>query len=107
MRKGPCTGCGGRLQPHEEIKEGSPLRGTRCSRCGEVLFSASELIRWEVVSGKRKGEVRRIRRIGGSLVVTIPDKVVKGGMREDDYALFRRKGRRLLVEIIHPEPPSR
>ncbi|HLF05755.1 MAG TPA: hypothetical protein VI893_01030 [Thermoplasmata archaeon] len=92
------------MSRHREEKEGQPLRGWRCARCGEVFFTATELIRWEVLTGRRRRDARRVRKVGGSLMVTLPESIAEGAIHESDFALFRReRGRRLIIDIIHPE----
>ena len=103
MTLGRCTACGGRLARHAEPKDGQDIEGTRCVKCGEVLFTFSELLRWEVLTGKRKPDVRRVRRVGGSLVVTIPDRIAEDLVHERDLALFRKEKGRLVLDIVHVE----
>lgn len=86
---------------HSETSEGFPIRGFRCRRCSETFWPASEMLRWEVLTGRRK-TARKIGVLGDSLVVRIPSNIAKdSSVHEGDYALFEPAKEGFLVRIVH------
>jgi hypothetical protein len=100
-----CALCGEEgLEPYKESREGVETKGWKCAACGETFFPSSEMLRWEVLTGRRKAFVRKVRAIGNSIVVTLPDKLVKEkGIHENDFVLFQSDKKGTLLKIIHPD----
>ena len=97
-----CAICKGELTEHKEKMDAVEVRGLRCTKCGETFFSSSELLRWEIMSGKRKDNVRKIRKIGNSLTITLPSVFVKSDdISDNDLAIFKKKKNGYLIQIIH------
>lgn len=99
-----CAICNGELEEYKEKKDGIEIRGWKCNKCGEIFFSANELLRWEVLSGRRKDNVRKIRRIGNSLTVTLPNFFVKtDDIHDNDLAVFKKNKKKgnFSIQIIH------
>lgn len=71
-----CALCKGELHPHKEKSEGIEIKGWKCGKCRETFFSASEMLRWEVLTGRRSAMIRKVREIGNSIAVTLPKKLV-------------------------------
>jgi len=99
-----CVLCKGKLKEHREKKEEIEINGWKCSKCSETYFSSNEILRWEVLSGKRRDNVRKIRRVGNSLSVTFPNIFVKEDeIHDNDLAIFKKTKKGYLLQIIHPE----
>ncbi|MBI4362161.1 MAG: hypothetical protein HY558_03215 [Euryarchaeota archaeon] len=99
-----CILCKGTLKAHREVSEGHEIRGWKCAKCGETFFPSREMVRWEVLTGRRKGQVRKARTIGKSLVVTLPEKLAREeGIHADDLILFEKDERGLRLRVVHPE----
>ncbi len=98
-----CVVCGGGLEKHAEESDGVRLQGWKCRNCGETFFSSSEMLRWEVLTGRRKPFVRRVRTVGNSKVVTLPEKILqKTRVHDNDLVLFDQTPAGLLLRIFHP-----
>lgn len=99
-----CVLCKGGLEDYKEISEGIEIKGWKCKKCGETFFPSTEMLRWEVLTGKRRDLVRKVREIGNSIIVTLPKKLVKEeSIHKDDYILFERTKRGTLMKVIHGE----
>lgn len=97
-----CAICKGKLEDHKEKRDGVEIKGWKCSKCDETYFSSNELLRWEVLSGKRTDNVRKIRRVGNSLTITFPNIFVKNDeIHDDDLAIFKKTKKGYLLQIIH------
>lgn len=97
-----CAICKEKLEDHKENRDGVEIKGWKCSKCNETYFSSNELLRWEVLSGKRTDNVRKIRRVGNSLTITIPNIFVKNDeIHDDDFAIFKKTKKGYLIQIIH------
>ena len=97
-----CALCKGKIEKNEEINEGVKIKGWRCKKCGETFFTSTEMLRWEVLTKKRKEKVRKVRKIGNSFVVTLPHSLVKEEkLSTDDSILFEKSKHGLIVKIIH------
>jgi len=72
-----CVICKGKLTDHKEKKDGVEIHGWKCTKCNETYFSSNELLKWEVLSGRRKDNVRKIRKVGNSFTVTFPNIFIK------------------------------
>ena len=97
-----CVLCKGRLTDHKEKKDGVEIHGWKCTKCSETYFSSKELLKWEVLSGKRKDNVRKIRKVGNSFTVTFPNIFVKNdNIHDNDRAIFKKKKDGYSVQIIH------
>ena len=66
-----CYVCGRLMQPASIGFKNVTLNGWKCV-CGEKILPAEELVRYEILAGKRKSAIRKITRSGDSLVVSIP-----------------------------------
>ncbi|MBI4214363.1 hypothetical protein HY546_00040 [archaeon] len=95
-----CAACGGLLARNSEVSKGFPIRGFRCRKCCETFWPASEMLRWEVLTGRRK-TARKIGVLGDSLVVRIPRSIAKDRAHEGDYALFEPSKEGFLIRIVH------
>jgi len=97
-----CVICKGKLTDHKEKKDGVEIHGWKCTKCNETYFSSNELLKWEVLSGRRKDNVRKIRKVGNSFTVTFPNIFIKNDeIHDNDLAIFKKKKDGYLVQIIH------
>ena len=79
-------------------------RGKKRAKEIKTYFTSTEMLRWEVLTGRRSKDVRKVRKLGNSLMVTLPHELVKdNGIHSDDLALFRKVKEGILIEIVHPE----
>jgi uncharacterized OB-fold protein len=94
--------CGGPLAEGFEEREGVKLKGMRCRKCGEIYVPSSELVRFEILTGRRKAQLRKVRRIASSYVITLPTQVMKEDeIHENDYVLFEKTKAGRLIKVIH------
>ncbi len=99
-----CAICKGPLKKYTEVSEGVRIRGWKCQGCSETFFPSSEMLRWEVLTGRRKSLARRVRVVGHSKVVTLPEKLVEEEKIHDkDLVLFEKIRDGLLLKVIHTE----
>ncbi|MDI6654598.1 MAG: hypothetical protein ABH874_00510 [Methanobacteriota archaeon] len=47
--------CGGKLEDVAVVRDGIHLLGQKCVKCNEIYFDAEEMLRYEMLTGKRKG----------------------------------------------------
>lgn len=96
-----CALCKGELKPHKEVNAGVEINGWKCKKCEETFFPASEMLRWEVLTGRRSDIARKVREIGNSMTVTLPKKlVVEIGIHENDYILFEKAKDGMMLKVI-------
>lgn len=55
MKKMDKCFCGGKLEDVAVVRDGIHLLGQKCVKCGEIYFDAEEMLRYEMLTGKRKG----------------------------------------------------
>jgi hypothetical protein len=97
-----CAVCKSKLKKYKEKKDGVELKGWKCTGCKETYFSSNELLKWEILSGRRKDNVRKIRKVGNSFTVTLPNTFVKADeINNNDLAIFKRHKNGYILQIIH------
>lgn len=47
--------CGGKLEDVAVVRDGIHLLGQKCVECNEIYFDAEEMLRYEMLTGRRKG----------------------------------------------------
>ncbi len=52
--------CGGRLEDVAVVRDGIHLLGQKCVKCDEIYFDAEEMLRYEMLTHRRKGLSRII-----------------------------------------------
>jgi len=63
----------------------------RCSKCGEEYFTSSELIRFDMLTGRRK-LIRKFGILGDSTIVRVPNEIIrKFNIEPGDYGVFVEK----------------
>ncbi|UCH90079.1 MAG: AbrB/MazE/SpoVT family DNA-binding domain-containing protein [Thermoplasmata archaeon] len=97
-----CALCKGKLRKHKELKDEVEIKGWKCSKCKETYFSSNELLKWEIFSGRRKNNVRKIRKVGNSFTVTLPNTFVRAdNINNNDLAIFKRHKDGYILQIVH------
>jgi len=97
-----CT-CGGALSDTTVEKNGVKMKAQKCSKCGETYISGSEMLRYDILKGK-SSMVRKIRKSGDSLVVTVPKQIVeKFDVHDGDVIAFEPHEKEIKLKIVHTE----
>ncbi len=47
--------CGGKLEDVAVVRDGIHMLGQKCIKCNEIYFDAEEMLRYEMLTGRRKG----------------------------------------------------
>lgn len=96
-----CYKCGTDVKTAKCIKENVTLNCLRCPKCGEEYFTSSELIKFDIKTGKRK-LVRKFGILGDSTVMRFPTKVLNNyKIKPGDYGVFEEKPEGILIKPIH------
>ena len=103
MKPTTCYRCGARLKQAKVKMEGVELKCLRCQECGEELFTAGEMLRYEVLTGKRPA--RKFFTAGNSVAIRIPASIVKKKEIRPgkDLAVFDVMPKGLLIKVIHTD----
>jgi len=103
MKPTTCYLCGAKLKQEKTKMEGIELKCLKCPKCGEELFSAGEMLRYEVLTGKIPA--RKFFRAGNSVAIRIPTNIVKMEKIHPgkDLAVFDTLPEGLLIKVIHPK----
>lgn len=98
-----CYICGSEMKQTKTKIEGIQLKCLRCQECGEELFTAGEMLKYEVLSGKRPA--RKFFTAGNSVAIRIPTNIVKkeGIHAGKDLAVFDITPKGVLIKVIHKE----
>lgn len=97
-----CT-CSGTLSDTAIEKNGVKLKVQKCGKCGEIYIPGSEMLRYDIIKGKNS-LVRKIRKSGDSLVVTVPKQIVeKFGVHDGDVIAFESHEKEIKLKIVHTE----
>ena len=64
-----CYKCNGTLNTAKYVKEDVELKCLKCSQCGEEYFTSSELVRFDILSGKQKA-IRHFNSVDDSTIFT-------------------------------------
>jgi uncharacterized Zn finger protein len=95
-----CYVCGNDVKEAKVIKEGVRLSCMRCPKCGEEYFTSSELIKFDIKTGRRT-LVRRFGTVGDSVVVRFPTKIIQNYKIEPgDYGLFEERPEGILIRPV-------
>lgn len=96
-----CYKCNNDVKIAKCVKEGISLNCLRCSKCGEEYFTSSELLKFDILTGKRK-MVRKFGSLGDSVVMRLPPKILKDfKINPGDYALFEERPEGILIKPVH------
>ena len=95
--------CGGALSPTTIEKSGVKMKAQKCSKCGEIYIPGSEMLRYDIIKGK-SSMVRKIRKSGDSLIVTVPKQIVeKFNVHDGDVIAFESHEKEIKLKIVHME----
>jgi CRISPR/Cas system-associated protein Cas10 (large subunit of type III CRISPR-Cas system) len=95
-----CYKCKNNVKIATCIKENIELNCMKCTTCGEEYFTSSELLKFDILSGK-KSLVRKFGELGDSIIMRMPPKVLKDyKIQSGDYALFEEKPDGILIKLI-------
>ena len=101
-----CYKCGVDVKKTSITKEGITLNCLKCPKCGEEYFTSSELIKYDILTGKR-AMVRKFGKLGSSQVIRVPPKIVKDcNIHEGDYGVFEKRSDGILIKLVHTEKTS-
>lgn len=96
-----CYKCGSKVKIAKCIKEGISLNCLKCQKCGEEFFTSSELIKFDILIGKRK-LVRKFGVLGDSTIMRFPHKILKDfEIKPGDYGIFEEKPDGILIKPFH------
>lgn len=93
-----CYKCGNKVKVAKCIKEGVSLNCLKCQKCGEEYFTSSELIKFDILTGKRK-LVRKFGVLGDSTIMRFPNKILNDfKIKPGDYGIFEEKPEGILIK---------
>lgn len=103
MKPTTCYLCGAKLRQAKIRMDGVELKCLKCPECGEELFPAGEMLKYEVLTGKRPA--RKFFTVGSSVAIRIPANIVKkeGIHPGKDLAVFDVMPKGLLIKVIRSE----
>ena len=95
-----CPLCKGKLKKVTETRRNIALAGYKCGKCDEIFFSSGEIVKYEILTGKRE-TVRTVGKVGNSIIIRIPSKLAtEFGIRKGDLAYFEKKGHEVDIKIL-------
>lgn len=95
--------CGGLLSQTTIEKDGVRMKAQKCKKCGEIYIAGSEMLRYDIIKGK-SSIVRKVRKSGDSLVVTVPKQVVeKFNVHDGDVIAFELNEKEIKLKVVHVE----
>lgn len=96
-----CYKCGTEVKMSKCIKEGVALNCLKCPKCNEEYFTSSELIKFDIKTGRRQ-LVRKFGVIGDSTVMRFPAKMLKEfNIKPGDYGVFEKRPEGILIKPVH------
>ena len=96
-----CHKCGTDVRVAKAIKEGVTLDCLKCPKCSEEYFTSSELIKFDIKTGRRK-MIRKFGVLGDSMVMRFPSEVLKDyKIKPGDYGIFEKKPEGILIKPVH------
>ena len=96
-----CYKCGTAVKVSKCIKEGISLNCLKCAECGEEYFTSSELIKFDIKTGRRK-LIRKFGIVGDSTVMRFPTKILdEFKIKPGDYGIFEKKPEGILIKPVH------
>ena len=96
-----CYKCGTDIKIFKCIKEGVSLNCLKCSKCGEEYFTSSELIKFDIKTGRRK-LIRKFGILGDSTIMRFPNQVIDDfKIKPGDYGVFEKRPEGILIKPIH------
>jgi CRISPR/Cas system-associated protein Cas10 (large subunit of type III CRISPR-Cas system) len=98
-----CYKCGTKVKLAKCKKEGIALNCMRCPKCGEEYFTSSELLKFDIKTGKRK-LIRKFGILGDSTTIRLPPQIIKEhNIKPGDYGVFENKPEGILIKPVHAD----
>lgn len=95
-----CYKCNSPLKVSKCIKEGITLNCLRCQKCGEEYYTSSELLKFDILTGKKE-LVRKFGVLGDSTIIRIPNKVLDAfKIKPEDYGVFEKRPDGILIKPV-------
>jgi len=95
-----CYKCGEKVKPSTVTKDNVKLKCMKCSNCGEEYFTSSELIKYDIMTGKR-AMIRKFGSLGNSRMIRLPTKIVDDfRIKEGDYGVFEERQDGFLIKPV-------
>ena len=95
-----CYKCGTDVKVDTILKDGIKLNCLKCPRCGEEYFTSSELVKYDLLTGKRR-LVRKFGILGESTIMRFPTKILKDfKIKPGDYGVFEERDEGILIKPI-------
>ena len=83
------------------VKEGIELDCLKCPKCGEEYFTSSELIKFDILTGRRK-MIRKFGILGDSIIMRFPQHILKHHkIKVGDYGVFEERPEGILIKPVH------
>jgi hypothetical protein len=102
-----CPNCNTPLTEQVVMKDSIDIECLKCPKCDEEFYSSKELLRYEILSGKRK-DVRKIGSLGNSTIVRIPTKILTdAGINKGDIIMFEKKNDDIIIKKIVLRSPKK
>lgn len=96
-----CYLCGTEVKSARCRKEGVLLNCMRCPKCGEEYFTSSEILKFDIKTGRRS-MVRKFGTLGDSTYMRFPPKVLeKFKIKPGDYGVFEERPDGILIRPVH------
>lgn len=99
-----CYKCHVDVEEATVVKEDIKLQCLKCPKCGEEYFTSSELMKYDVLTGKRQ-MARKFGMLGETPIIRIPEKVMTdyGIKVGKDYGVFEEREEGILIKLVHVE----
>lgn len=95
-----CYNCKVDLHWSTFTRDGVSMKCLACSKCKENYFTSSELIRFDILTGRRP-LTRKFGVLGNSTIMRIPPKIIKDYKIEPgDYGVFEERPDGILVRLV-------
>jgi hypothetical protein len=95
-----CYFCKSDVKISKCVKERVSLNCLKCPKCGEEYFTSNELIKFQVLTGRRS-MVRKFGSLGDSTIMRFPPKVLKHyNISPGDYAVFEERPDGILIKPV-------
>lgn len=102
-----CYKCNTDVNISKCVKEGIELDCLKCPKCAEEYFTSSELIKLDILSGRRK-MVRKFGILGDSTIMRFPPNLVKHYKIEPgDFGIFEEVPEGILIKPVHAKELAR
>ena len=96
-----CYKCKSSVKTATSIKEGIKLDCLHCSTCGEEYFTSSQLLKFDILTGRR-AMIRKFGILGDSTIMRLPPKILEDyNIKPGDYALFEERPEGIFLKPVH------